>query len=336
MEVFKMARVFSTVQTVLAGANYDVLPPLGQDWEVTDFGSSAFVGVAPLGVPNLTAGMYNATVGVSALFKNSSAANPHLRGWQHPCSLFINNSNYLRVTNPEAGPLNIAISVRLSKQYAPNIVESGVISGTQTLIATGTATVRPPVGEDWLIREVGSSRWVGAQPAGLPNVAISLSDGTNAALIGDGVNTVPWMEPLNLHINNAVFMTLNNPVGAGATVGWSGVKSRVYGPNGFSQVISSVTVLGAGGVATIRPPAGYEYEINNIGCSVWVGAAPNQLPSISVAMTNGVIAPVLQQGTDTKGWLGSMRYFLNRTNWMTLTDAGAGSNVAVSGKIWKD
>ncbi len=332
-----MAKVFSTIQTVLAGATYDITPPLGEDWEVTDFGSSAFVGVPVLGVPNLTAGMYNATVGVSALFKNSSAANPHIRGWQHPCSLYANNSNYIRVTNPEAGPLVIAMSVRRSKLYGPNIAQSSVISGTQTLIATGIATLQPPVGQDWIIREVGSSRWVGAQPAGLPNVAVNLTDGTNAALIADGTNTIGWLEPLMLHLNNTVYLTLTNPAGAGATVGWSGFISRFYSPQGVSQVVSSVTLLGAGAVATVRPPVGYEYEVNNIGNSVWLGAPPAAIPDVLVQMTDGVVTAILQNNANTKGWLGKMSYFLRRGCWMTLTDSGgAGCTVGVSAKIWKD
>lgn len=332
-----MAKVFSTIQTVLAGASYNLIPPLGEDWEVTDLGSSAMVGVPALGVPNIVAGIFNAAIGVNALFKNTSAANPHVRGWQHPPSLHINNSNYLRVTNPEAGPLNLAISARRSKRYGPNILQSSVISGTQTLIAGGVATIRPPVGQDWLIREVGSSRWVGAQPAGLPNVEIRLTDGVNAALIADGTNSIGWLEPLKLHLNNTVYMTLTNPAGAGATVGWSGLIARQYSPAGFSQVISSVTALGAGGIATIIPPVGYEYEITNVGCSVWVGVAPNQIPDVLVQWTDGAITAILQNNANVKGWLGSMSYFLKRGGWMTLTDSGgAGCNVCVSGIIWKD
>jgi hypothetical protein len=109
-----------------------------------------------------SAGLYNATVAVNGLLRNSSAANPHVRGWVKPGSWFINNTNWLRVTNPEAGPLSIGIVVNKSKGYGP-IVNSGVISGTETVIATGINNQTL-----WCITDIGSSRWVGT--AGLPNV----------------------------------------------------------------------------------------------------------------------------------------------------------------------
>jgi hypothetical protein len=330
-----MARVFSTVQALGAGLTYDVRPPLGQDWEVTDMGSSAFVGVAPLAVPNLTAGLFDGVVALPALFRFSSLAAPHVRGWLHPPKIFINNTNWLRITNPEAGGINVAISAILTRDYGPNGMSS-VISDVATVIAAQVTAVRPPIGDDWVITDVGSSRWVGAQPAGLPNVTVDLTDGINAALVASGADTRGWTIPRDIHINNNTWLTLTNPGGAGAVIGWSGYRSSFYGPNGQSSVASFTAVLGAGAVGAVRPPVGEEWEVTEIGCSVWVGAPPASLPSILVSMTDGVTAPILQQGTDDKGWLGYMRYFLTRNVWMTLTDAGAGSNVGVSVKRWVD
>lgn len=330
-----MARVNTTVQTILAGASYDVRPPVGEDWEVSDLASSAIVGVAPAGAPNAVAGIYNATVAVNALLRNTSAANPHTRGWRKPGNWLINNTNWLRVTNPEAGPLNIGITIGRAK-ITGNVINSGVISGTETLIATGVSIIRPPLGQDWCITDIGSSRWVGAQPAGLPNVQVNLTDGVNAALIQAGPDVRGWDRNLRIHINNACWLELTNPAGAGATVGWSGFISKMYSPNiAPSQVISQVLLLGAGAVGLIQPPAGEQYLITDIGCSVWVGVPPASLPSILVSLTDGVIAPVAQNGANNKGWLDDMNYYLSNTNRMTLTDAGAGSNVAVSGFRWR-
>lgn len=330
-----MAKTFSLVQTVLAGGVYAIQPPVGQDWEVTDLGSSAIVGVAPAGVPNIVAGIFNAIVGVNGRLVNSSVADPHVRGWIAPKQWHINNTNYLQILNPEAVPLNLAATVRLSRMYGP-AVASNVISGTETLLAAGVTTIRPPLGEDWCITDIGSSRWVGAQPAGLPNVEVRITDGVNAALIQAGPDRRGWFRPLELYINNANYLTLTNPAGAGATVSWSGYKARSYSPAGFSSVVTQVIALGAGAIATIRPAVGYEMKVTDIGCSVWIGAPPASLPSVAVALTNGVIAPVLQDAADNKGWEGNMAYYLNRGTYMTITDAGAGSNVAVSAAIWKD
>lgn len=332
-----MARVNTILQNILAGASYDVIPPVGEDWEVVDLASSAMVGVPPAGVPNVTAGIFSA-VAVNGLFRNSSAANPHVRGWMGPPSWFINNSNWLRVTNPEAGPLDIGIVIARSKTHG-SLIQSGVISGNATLIATGVQIIRPPLGQDWCITDVGSSRWLGAQPAGLPNVEVWLTDGVNAALIQAGPETRGWNRRLKLHINNACWLELTNPAGAGATVSWSGFISKTYSPNiVYSSVISQVLLLGGGGIGVIQPPAGENWLITDIGCSVWTaGFPPANLPSILVSLADGVIAPpIAQDAADNKGWLEDMNYYLLNTTWMTLTDAGAGSNVAVSGFKWLD
>jgi hypothetical protein len=330
-----MARVFNVIQTVLGAGVYAIQPPVGQDWEVTKLGSSAIVGVAPAGVPNVVAGIFTPAIGVNGILVNSSLANPHIRGWIAPKQWLINNANYLQLINPEAGGLNLAATVRLERAYGPGGASS-VISGTETLIATGVTTLRPPLGEDWVITDVGSSRWLGAQPNGLPNVEIRYTDGVNAALVMDGANARGWFRPLELYINNTNYLTLTNPAGAGATVSWTGRIARKYSPTGFSNVVSDVIALGAGGVAVIQPPVGYEMKVTDIGCSVWIGAPPAALPSVLVSLSNGVIAPVLQNAANNHGWDANMAYYLNRGNYMTITDAGAGSNVAISAVIWKD
>ena len=330
-----MAKVFTDVQTLLAGASYNLIPPAGEDWEVTDLASSAIVGVAPAGVPNAVAGIFSPAIGVNSFLRNSSAANPHVRGWVCPGKWYINSANYLRITNPEAGPLNIAMSVRRAKIFPPTDT-SNVISGTATLIAGAAQAIRPPVGEDWVITDIGSSRWVGAQPNGLPNVEVRLTDGVAPALIMAGPDARGWFKPLEIYLTRNTWLTLTNPAGAGATVSWSGHKVKKFSPTGFTGVVSQCAVLGAGGVGLIRPPVGYEMKVTEIGCSVWVGAPPASLPSITVSLTDGAIAAVAQDGADNKGWIANMIYYLNRGNYMTLTDAGAGSNIAVSATIWKE
>jgi len=329
-----MPKSFSLVQAVLGAGVYAIQPPVGQDWMVSDLGSSAIVGVAPAGVPNVHAGIFNAAIGVNGLMLQSSLANPHVRGWIAPKQLYVNNTNYLQLVNPEAGQLILSASVRLEKDYGPNGA-SGVISGTETLVATGVRTLRPPLGEDWVITDVGSSRWLGAQPLGLPNVEVRITDGVNAALVQAGPDARGWFRPLELCINNANYLTLTNPAGAGATVSWSGYKARQYNPGGISGVATQVFLLGAGAVATIRPAVGYEMKVTDIGCSVWIGAPPASLPSVLVAMTDGAINAVVQDAADNKGWEANMAYYLTRGNYMTITDAGAGSVVAVSAVVWK-
>lgn len=325
-----MAKVFSSIQVVGAGLTLDIQPAVGVDWTITDLASSAIVGVAPAGVPNLTAGIFDGVVAAPALMRNSSAANPHVRGWANPPIWHVNNANFLRVTNPEAGGLTLAISVILGANYGPNAT-SRVISDAQALGAGLILQVRPPVGQDWLITDVGSNIWLGAQPAGIPDVTVDLTDGVNAATVAQAACARGWFRPFELYLSRNTWMQLTN-TGANAIVGWSGVICAEFGPNGQSHVISDTALLGAGAVGLIQPPIGEEWIISDIGCSVWTGGPGlADLPNVLVQYTNGAINAIAQQATDNKGWIGSMKYALSRTVYLSLTDAGGGSNVCWSG-----
>lgn len=323
-------KVFSSIQNLGAGLTLDIRPAIGVDWAITDLASSAMVGVPPASVPNLTAGMFDGVVAAPALFRISSVAAPHIRGWANPCEWHVSNANFVRITNPEAGGLTIAISVVLGANYGPNAA-SRVISDSQALGAGLILQVRPPVGQDWLITDIGSNIWLGAQPAGLPDVTVDLTDGVNAVTVAQAPCARGWFKPFELYLNRNTWMQLTN-TGANAIVGWSGVISAEYGSNGASHVISDTALLGAGGVGLIQPPIGEEWIITDVGCSVWTGVPGiADLPSVLVQYTDGAINAIAQQGIDSKGWLGKMKYALSRTVYLSLTDAGAGSNVGWSG-----
>ena len=331
-----MARVFTIIQRLNPGAIYDVTPPVTQDWEVTDLGSDAIVGVPPAGLPNVLAGLVG-PAGVNALLRNTTIALPATRGWRTPAKWLINNTTRLRVANGAAAAQNIAITINLQKHYG-NIVSTSVISATALLIATGVAVIRPPLGQDWVITDIGSTRWVGAGANGLPNVEVRLTDGVNAVLLADGANARGWDRNWELYLNNACWLELTNPAGAGATVGWSGAIARQYSPTHVSQVISRVLAVPGGLVvdADIRPPAGEEWMISDIGCDLWtIAGAPANLPDVLVQMNNDVLVSTVQAGTDNKGWLDKMAYYLTNSNYMTLTPTAPGF-VGVSGYKWRE
>ena len=328
-----MAKVFSLVQTVPGLGVFPIRPPIWQDWEVTDLGSSAVVGVPPAGVPNIQAGIFNDTVAVNGLLRQSSLALPHIRGWNAPPQWFINNANYLQLINPEAGPLDFAVSVRLARAYGP-AAASSIISGTATINAGVTIPIQPTAGQDWVITDVGSDAWLGAQPNGLPDVRVELTDGAIFAQLADDANVRGWFRAFELYLNRTTYLALTNTAVVPATISWSGYVARNYSPTGFSSVVSQVITLDAGGVAVIIPPVGYEMKVTDIGCSNWVPGPPG-LPNVIVALTAGGIAPILQEPVNSKGWFGDMNYYLTRTNYMTLTGI-PGTVVGVSAIIWKD
>jgi len=334
-----MARVFTIVQPIVAAPGfYDVRPPVGQDWEITDIVSDAIVGVALNGVPDVQAGIFNDLAALPALMRNSSAAAAAVRGWATPSKWHVNNTNYLRVLNPEVAPHVITISAILGKNTG-NIINSGVISGTAFVGAGNFIDIVPPLGQDWVITDVGSSIWLGAGAAGQPDITIELVSGLpgfgNAAILSQATDARGWNRQMEIYINNGNFLRLTN-TGAAATVGWSGAIARRYSPINPSQVISRVLVLGAGGNVDIQPPVGEEWVITDIGCSLFFGGAPPaDLPNVLVSLTDGALFSIAQQRTENKGWLDGMAYYLTNTNYMNLFDSGgAGCNVCVSGHRW--
>jgi len=326
-----MAKVFTVIPRIAGGDFYDVRPPIDQDWEVEDIGSDVIVGIALDSVPNAVAGICN-IAGVSAPMRRSSVAAPSTRGWANPSKWHINNSNWLRIDNPEAGNLNIGIVVKLAK-YTGNLINSSVVSGTAFVSAGLTTIIRPPLGQDWVITDIGSNIWT-AGAGGRPNVTIELFDGTNGAMLARNADLRGWDRPFEIHINNATYVRLTN-TGADATLGWSGAITHRYTPNIiFSNVISRVLPIPAN--AWLIPPAGEEWVITDIGCDLWsILGGGIDLPNIVVQLNDGARTVVVQMFGIDKGWQGSMAYCITNTNVMLFTAVAPGF-IAISGHRWRE
>jgi hypothetical protein len=92
--------------------------------------------------------------------------------------------------------------------YSPNIIYSSVISNVQVLGIGAVGAVRPPVGENWLITDIGCSVWVGAPPASLPSILVSLTDGIVAPPIAqDGADNKGWLDDMKYYLSRTNWMT---------------------------------------------------------------------------------------------------------------------------------
>ena len=339
-----MARVFTIIVPLAApgvGDFYDLRPPRGEDWEVTELASSVSSGVTVAQVPELEAGLVTAAslalaappafVRLSGI--DLAAAECNVRGWQGETSIFINNACWLRLVNVEAGPIFVAATVRLIRRYGPND-PSSVVSGVAVLGGAIATPIIPPAGQDQLLTDVGSSVWTGTgTPLDMPNVQIDLTEAGNLAWVADGLNSRGWDKPFEIYMNNTSYATLT-PAGA-ATIGWSAIIARNQGPNGISSVITRTRIVPVATVVIIQPPVGEEWMITDIGCNaVLTGAPPIGLPTVTVTLANlAGNAVIAQIPAADKGWRGKIAYLLNNTNWMVLT-AVAGDVVGVSGHRW--
>ena len=328
-----MAKVFTTIVPLAAvgvGDFFDFRPPVGEDWEVTELAASVTSGGT---VPEVDAGLMTAVSLVPAWIRHSgnNGTFENLRGWGGATSIFINNACWLRVENADAAPVLVAISARVVKVYGPRD-RSSVVSGIAILAGAVARPIIPPVGQDWLLTDVGSSAWVNANPNQLPNVVVALTEAgllatiANAAAVSRG-----WDKPFELHMNNTSYVTLTS-AGA-ATIGWSAIITKDYGPNGLSNVITRVRLADGAGDVEIRPPVGEEWLITDIGCdAAFTGAVPTV--QADIVDDNGQVT-FAQLSTAAKGWYGKMAYLLNRNNWMVLRAVAATDNAGVSGCKWR-
>ncbi len=272
-----------------AGANQDIQPPATQDWEVTAVGSSVWVGVVPLQVPQVDVSLFDGTIQAQII------RSTDVRGWMRPLKLQINNGNYLRLNNPGGGGANISWSAKLVRYFGAGA--SNVVSDLATVGAAATWDVRPGVGYDWKASDFGSDTWVGAGPAGVPNIDVNLTDGTLIAQILDPVSNRLWAAQLELFASRTVYLRITNTAGAPAVVCFTGEIYRYYGA-GFSVVESILGNAGIAGSVDFQPALGEEWRVTCIAGATWVGVPPLMFPDLTVHLFDGTLASQICSQTD--------------------------------------
>jgi hypothetical protein len=318
--------IMSDIQVVAAGANYDVQPPAGQEWEVLDIGSSVWVGVPPNAVPQVNAGIFNGLIGPAWILRSVD-----IRGWNRVQRIHINNTNYLRLNNPGGAGANISFSAIVTRSFGS--AASYVRTQLATVAAAGNMDIQPAAGFEYHITDAGSSLWIGAAPAGLPDVSVQIFDGVNAATMMRGADARGWGKNMDIYINNANYLRLTNTNVAQAILGVVGKVAREFGA-GATVVMTDVQPIAAGANWDVQPALGQEWKVVEYGASVWVGVSPAALPQITVSMFDGVNASVLMQSTDVKGWIDNVEHYFDNTNYLRITDAsGAGLNACFSATL---
>jgi len=323
-----MARqtVYSDVQAVVAGANLDVQPAAGMVYEVTDVGGSNWVGVPPGEVPQVDVGLFDGALGPSHILRSTD-----LRGWYRKQHIMIDNANYLRLNNPGLAGENISHSAQLKQEYGVGF--SVCVTDIQTVAAAGVLTIQPPAGYDYKVHDIGSDTWVGAAPAGLPDVQVDLTDGTLVATIMQSTDARQWEPELELFVNNGNYITITNTAAGNADISYSAEIYRYYGA-GQSVVISDLQACAAGGNVDFQPAGGVEWRITGFAGATWAGVPPLAFPDITVNLFNGVIAGQLIDEVDWKAQGSLIELHIDNSNYIRITDiSGAGMDVGIIGEM---
>jgi hypothetical protein len=323
--------VLSEIRAIATGIDMDHVPAAGSDEVMRHFGSSVWTAVgAPTDTPRMRVGLCDLVSG-PAWFLNSSMN----RGWSGPRRLLINPTTFLRLQNPAAGG-GQNLSYDGQRIHLSGIAPSNVVSGVITLAGAGlgvdTVLIRPAVGDAYKITDFGSNTWVGAAPAGLPNILVEIGDGTIWAVVCDGLNIKLWFtEDMALYITNNVYLRITNLAAGAAVVGWSGERIHLSGTGG-SIVQSAIATVGIGGAANIRPVDVLDqWEVSGIFASQQVGGGGVALANVSVNNNNAVIQSLKARSTDIECWLHPWKVPVSNANYLTVTDlSGAGGNIAYS------
>ena len=320
------SNIMTNIQNVAGGANLDIQPAAGFEWEVLAIGSSVWVGLAPNATPDVDVGIFNGLIGPAWLLQSGD-----VRGWGKTNHWHVNNAIYLRLNNAGVGAANISFTAKVARAFGT----AATMTRTQlaTVLTTANLDIQPAAGFEYLITDVGSSLWIGGAPNNLPDVTVSIWDAANAAIIMRGADARGWNKKLNILINNANYLRLTNTNAATAVIGVTGVVARAFG-NNASVVITDVQAIGAGLNWDVRPPAGQEWLITELGCSRFLGVSPAAVPELTVSVWDGAIGSILLQSTDTKGWNDEMEIYIDNGDYLRINDvSGVGCNACIVGSL---
>lgn len=321
-----IATVTTDVQLVGAGLNLDILPPVGEDQEVTDIGSSVWVGVVPNTRPQVDVGIFDGALGPSHILRSTD-----VRGWYRKQRILLSRTNYLRLNNPGGAGANISFSAKIIRRYGTGV--SIVLTDVQAIGAGLVLSIQPPAGQDWRITEFGSDQWIGAGVAGLPNLLIQITDGVLVATLMQSTDTRQWDAELDLPVTNANYVDVTNTAGVLANVSFSAELIRNYG-TGPSIVRSDVLACVGGASVDFIPPLGEEWKVTGIAGATWVGGAPLAFPDLTAHIFNGILAGQIQVQTCWNKQGNPFEIMIDNANYLRLTDtSGIAQSVGIAAEV---
>lgn len=319
--------VVTDVQLIGAGLNLDTQPPAGEDWEITDVGSSVWVGAVPNTRPQVDVGIYDGLLGPSHVLRSTD-----VRGWYRKQRLLASRTNYLRLNNPAGAGADISFSGKLIRRYGTGT--SVVLTDVQNIGAGLALVIQPVAGQDWRITDFGSDAWVGAAPAGLPDLTVELTDAAPlVAAILQGTDTRQWDAELDIPVNNVNYVTATNTALGAANVSFSAELIRDYG-TGASIVRSDLRNCAGGLSVDFIPPAGEEWKVTAIAAATWVGVPPLQFPDVTVHIFGAALASQIQVQTCWNKQGNAFEIMIDNANYLRITDtSGVAQDVGIAAEL---
>ena len=192
----------------------DVQPPAGQTWRICEFGSELYNGGE--NHPEVTVGVTNGVLLAPIIMEERAD-----RGQFKLYDWIIDNDLYLRFTNSGAADVDIA--------YIGVLFDKPSIGSIQDVVGSATLDIQPPAGQEWVITEIAVDTWTGVPGAAdVPNIIVSLYDGTNLSDILEPLASAAWNRRLQIHIDNATYLRITEVSTANNEVALLGYLKRSF------------------------------------------------------------------------------------------------------------
>jgi len=258
----------TTLVTGVSNAGtFDIRPPVGEAWCITDF----FSDIRQAGlVPDLSVAFADgvATAG-DIIIDPATAVQKQYRNFE----IYIDRDTYLTVTETGAA----SVIGWIGHQVIPDSVKSRIV--TVPNAAPAKFDVRPPVGEIWKVTEIGAETY---HANNFPDVLMSLESLTNTgAIIADGSRALTWNGKLAIYLSNDFFLSLDAIGAADNDIGLSIVRVPV-------EIFADCFTLLSDATIVVQPPEGTEAVITHLGSDVWAGVAPAGGLDTRFSLTDGV------------------------------------------------
>ncbi len=215
-EIVQSGLTQSDIITIGALAYGTVQPPVNQSWVITEWGTSAFTGAGDIN-PACEVGLTDGTLVASRIVLPTM-----VRGQDKQPEIYINNDVYL----------NIYSTPGVDFAYTGRRVPPTVISSVTDVVGSGTLDITPPVGDEWVITELGGETWNGGgAPNDYPDFNVSLMVGANLSDIlepGSVATSVRWNTEMRLKIDNTHFLRATEISTANNEFCVSGYLQRSY------------------------------------------------------------------------------------------------------------
>lgn len=206
------------VVTVPNAGDYDIRPPVGEVWRITEIGMET---IGATFYPDATFFITDGVLVLSMIMIETADLNhTKIQNW------YVSNDVWVRVTDTSVAPNDLAFCAELVdvEQFADvvDVLTPGA----------GLLDIQPAVGQQAVITQFAAETWGGVLlTAGSPDMTVSFYDGANLSDImeaGSVSDSLASGRTINIMIDNAHYLRVVDVSGADNQVGYLGYIFREF------------------------------------------------------------------------------------------------------------